>query len=229
MALSRRVIGAAAVVLGAGLVGGVLILGNSGDSGSNSRSPASPDASQAPPPGAEAPVVPADGDCRLKVDAVTIAHAPETVAGFAQAGIEVDGISPATRVADIEHSMRVVSSTQINCDAETGYIGLRGGIAWRVGEDVAMEMRRMRLDIGNKTMTVYPKSVGLDGIPVADFDTGVGTRVDDGDRVIFTVPLALRPEAAQLANDALRGVLAQSDTAAFGSATFTATKVQAQS
>ena len=188
MAFNKRALGALAIVLGTGLIGGAFVFSNSGDGDSDSANSADPSSAQpqaTPPPGGVAPVVKADGDCRLRVDSVSIAHSPETVAGFTQAGIEVDGISPATRIADIEHSMRVGSSTQINCDATSGYIGLRGGIAWRFGDELAMEMRRMRLDVGNKTMIVFPKPRGFDGIAVADFDTAAGTRADNGDTVTF--------------------------------------------
>jgi hypothetical protein len=211
-----RALGVAAVAVGAALVGGTLLVSNSSDEPEATESPASAEA---------APAAAAGDDCRLAVDSAVITHNPETVAGFEQAGISVEGISPAVRVGDVAHSMRVVSSTQIDCDTLGGYVGLRGGIRWRLG-DRAIEMRRMRLDIGGRTMTVFPRSTGFEGIQVSSFDVGEAQREESGDRVTITIPLALTPQAAQLINDGLGGILGQADSAAVGQATITARKVQ---
>jgi hypothetical protein len=217
----RWIAAAAAVVIGAGLIGGAILL-------RDDESSEDPPASVAGDSVGTSEVGAAPDDaCRLRVDSAVITHDPATIAGFAQAGIRVEGISPAVRVGDVAHSMRVVSSTQISCDSLTGYVGLRGGIRWSLG-DRAIEMRRMRLDIGNRTMTVFPRSTGFQGIDVSSFDVGAAQRVDEGDRVTITVPLALTPQAAQLINDGLGGILGAADSAAVGTATVTATKVAAR-
>ena len=223
----RWIAAAAAVVVGAGLIGGAIALSGDDDGGDPPASAENTAANEESSSGAD-PTVSGD-DCRLSVDGVVITHDPRTVAGFEQAGITVEGITPAVRIADVQHSMKVVSSTQIGCDDLSGYVATRGGIRWRLGEDQAIEMRRMRLDIANRTMTVYPRSTGFQGIDVSSLDLGTAQRVDDGDQVTITVPLALTPQAAQLINENLGGILGSADSAAVGTATISAHRVEARS
>lgn len=140
--------------------------------------------------------------CRLAVRSAVLGPDPETVRSWSAAGIQIEPIAPASLVGGAAIATRVTSSTEIPCDATSGYIGTRGGMRFRLGDRVA-ELRRVRLDLAAGTMTIFTASTGFDGILSSDLPIRGADRVQQGSEVTIVVPLRSTPDFAGAANVAL--------------------------
>lgn len=208
--LDRRIAAAAAVVGIAALIGALFFWANSGsDEGSGSASAAASSAPGTDSGGGAsddglAVVDPGDADpekCRVKIRSATLRPDPETGRTWQELGLQMRPISPGVGTPTGVEFL-VTSSTGLTCDLHNGVIGTRGGMGFSLNGN-KLDLRRTRLDFSKGLMTMFPSSVGFEGINASGLTLGDTSVVQNGSEVTVIVPLRATPDVAGQMNLAL--------------------------